>query len=87
MPLGFKPEGMKKAIKTNCKYLKKYFKIVEPDEEIPEQIEVPLIGVIDEIPFGSYTEAAKYLNISRQAVHAAHKNNTSTVGGKKVTWY
>ena len=42
------------------------FKIFEPDEsDIPEEIEVPIIGILNEIPFASYAEMGRYCGVSR----------------------
>lgn len=81
---GYAEKGIRKALASQKDYKNKYFRYftIEP----LEAIEVPFICIIDEIPFNSYAEAGRYLNLSRQAVYAANKKQSNTIGGKAVIW-
>lgn len=56
------------AFKEKRFYKNKYFTTYAPGEDIPEEIEVPIIAIIEEIPFPRVQDVANYLGISRQAV-------------------
>lgn len=84
---GFSKALVQNSIRQNKMYLKKYFKLYDNEEDALEQIEVPIFGIIDDIPFAIYADAAKYLGVSRQAVHVARKRNSKQIAGKKVEWY
>lgn len=84
---GFKREGVQKAIRQNRMYLKKYFKMYQEDEEIEENLDVPIFGIIDGIPFSVFADAGKYLGVSRQAVAQAKNRKASQIAGKDVIWY
>lgn len=83
---GFKRDSVQKAIRQEKLYLKKHFRMYQNEEDVAEQIDVPIFGIIDEIPFAVYADAAKYLGISRQAVHAASKRKSKQIVGKNVIW-
>jgi len=46
-------------------YKNKFFITYENKEDIKEEIDVPIIAIIDEIPFPRIQDIADYLNISR----------------------
>ena len=78
--------GISDAIKLNKVYKNKFFRQYLNDEEIPEEIEVPIIGLIDEIPFARVIDMATYLNVSRQAVSRAKVNHRSKINGHDIIW-
>jgi hypothetical protein len=81
---GYRKDAVKEAINLNKSYKNKYFKhyIGEPEE----QIEVPIICYVDEIPFNSLSELGRYLGVSRQAVHQAKSRNAKSISGKNIEW-
>ena len=81
---GYRKDAVKEAINLNKSYKNKYFKhyITEPEE----QIDVPVLCYVDEIPFNSLSELGRYLGVSRQAVHQAKSRNAKTIGGKNIQW-
>lgn len=82
---GYLESGIRESISSNKSYKNKYFRFYY-DDEPDENIEVPYICIIDEIPFNSYAEVGRYLGVSRQAVHSAWKRKAKTAGGKPVIW-
>lgn len=82
---GYLESGIRESISNKKCYKNKYFRFYE-GEEPDENIEVPYICIIDEIPFNSYAEAGRYLGVSRQAIHSAWKRKAKTAGGKPVIW-
>ena len=85
VPTEYQRKGIKESISKNKSYKQKYFKFYS--EEPEEEIEVPILCIIDEIPFNSFSEIGRYLQISRQAVHQAWKKQSKKCGGKEVCWY
>ena len=83
---GFTISSVRKALKSNKIYKDKYFKYIFEYEEIPQEIEVPFVCLIDEIPFPTYAEAARYLGVSRQAVQQSSTRKSKKVGGKDIIW-
>lgn len=75
-----------KAFKDERFYKDKYFKKFELDEEVPEQIDVPIVAIIDEIPFPKEAEMARYLGISRQAVNQSKQRRAKKIAGKDIIW-
>lgn len=87
----FQPEflaaGIRKSSDQGTIYKDHMFKIFEPDElDIPEEIEVPIIGILNEIPFASYAEMGRYCGVSRQAAHSAKQRNAKQIKGYDVIW-
>lgn len=60
-----KISGISDAIKLGKVYKNKFFKSYITGEDIPEEIDVPIVGIIDEIPFARIIDIANYLNVSR----------------------
>ena len=56
------------------------------EEEIPEEINTPIIAIIDEIPFPSIAEIGRYCNVSRQAASQAHNRKANKINGHDITW-
>lgn len=81
---GYKKEGIRESIKTGKSYKNKYFRFYEGMAE--EEIDVPYICIIDEIPFNSYSEVGKYMSMSRQAIRQAHIRRAKNIGKKPVIW-
>lgn len=81
----FKISGIQKALREQKCYKNKYF-LSYIDEPL-EEIEVPFICIIDEIPFNSFSEAGRYLGVSRQAIHQARKRKSVQINGSKVKWF
>lgn len=80
------PESVRKAIRTGKAYKTKYFRWYPIEESPQEEIEVPFAALIDEIPFPSLSEAARYLKVSRQAVSQAKNRQAKTICDKEVVW-
>lgn len=78
--------GIQKSIRTQTKYKQKYFRFFNEDEGPIEKIDVPIICIIDEIPFDSYAEAGRYLGVSRQAVHSARQRKSKTIKESSIEW-
>lgn len=56
--------GIRKSIRDKTIYKDKYFRAYY-DEEPEDEIEVPYICIIDEIPFATFAEVGRYLGVSR----------------------
>lgn len=83
----FLPASIKRSAMNNKTYKNHMFKIFPPEEtDIPEEIEVPVIGIVNEILFTSYAEIGRYCGVSRQAVHDAWKRHSTNIHGYKITW-
>lgn len=81
------PSSIKQSNQKHSFYKDHVFQIYEPDViDIPEEIEVPIIGILNEIPFSSYAEMGRYCGVSRQAVHAAMKRKAKKIKGFDVIW-
>ena len=81
-----KDGGISDAIRLNKTYKNKYFKKYLESEEVLEEVDVPIICIIDEIPFPRVIDIAEYLNVSRQAVSKAKVNNKNLINGHEVIW-
>lgn len=79
-------DGIRKSCTDMRFYKDRYFKKFPYYMDVPKELEVPTCCIIDEIPFRNITEAAKYLNVSRQAVSAAKLKNKDMVAGKRIIW-
>ena len=77
-----KIEGIRKSLKENKRYKNKHFRyyIDEPEEEI----DVPFVCIVDEIPFYTYETAGNYLGVSKQAVQQSSKRKGKKINGKEV---
>ena len=82
----FGSAGIHTSYKENKLYKNYYFQRYLKEEQPLEEIEVPVACFVDEIPFPTLAEAARYVRISRQAVSAARLRNSTQIGGKPVTW-
>lgn len=83
----YKASSIKNSATNNVLYKNHLFKLFDPDEtDIPEEVDVPIVGIINEIPFASYAEMARYCGVSRQAAHIAMKRNSKQIHGYDVTW-
>ena len=60
-PSVYKSEGIKLSIDKNRFYKDRYFKKFDSEKDVTEETEVPIICIIDEIPFATQTAAANYL--------------------------
>lgn len=80
----YKSDGIRRALKNEKIYKQKYFRFFE--KEPLQQIKIPYICIIDNIPFCSLVEAGAYLNVSKQAVFNARKRRQQTIQGKKIIW-
>lgn len=81
-----KSVGMTAAARSGKIYKNKYFRYFLEGEEPEALIDVPYYCIIDEIPFGRMADAAKYLNVSRQAVSQAEKKKSKIINGKEIQW-
>lgn len=79
--------SIRKSADQNILYKDRLFKIFEPDEtDIPEEVEVPVVGILNEIPFSTCAEMGRYCGVSRQAVHAAKQRGAKKIKGYDVIW-
>ena len=81
-----KHSQLAEAAKTGKSYKNIFIKAYELNEEIPEEIEVPIIAIIDEIPFPRIQDIADYLNVSKQAVSKAKIDNKNKIKNTAVIW-
>lgn len=79
-----KESGIRTSLSTEGSHKDFYFRyyIDEPQEEI----DVPVVCLIDEIPFKTAASAARYLQVSRQAVSASRKRGGKKINGIEVKW-
>lgn len=82
----FKKTQLGLAFHNGNSYKNKFFKIYNSNEEIPEQIDVPIIAIVDEIPFVKIQDIANYLNVSKQAVSQAKSKKSKQIKNTKVVW-
>lgn len=82
----YKPVSISNAIKNNKVYKNKYFRLYKGYDLVEEEIEVPAIAIIDEIPFPREADIADYLHTTRQAVSAAKKKQSTKICGKEIEW-
>lgn len=74
------------ALKSGKSYKNHFFKIFDLDEEIPEEIDVPIIAIVDEIPMARIQDIANYLNVSKQAVSKARIEGKTTIKDTNIVW-
>ena len=72
--------------KSGKVYKNKFIRTYELNEEIPEEIEVPIIAIVDEIPMARVQDIADYLNISKQAVSKAKVSGKNVIKNVEITW-
>ena len=82
----FKKTQLGEAVHSGKIYKNKFFRSFLFDEEIPEEIDVPIIALVDEIPFARIQDIADYLNISKQAVSAAKTKHKDTIKNIPIIW-
>ena len=82
----FKSAGIRKAIETKKIYKNKYFRKFSSSELPQEEIEVSYVAIVDEIPFASYSDVARYLNVSRQAISFAKSKHSTKIANKEIVW-
>lgn len=82
---GYSQEGIRNAAVKEKIYKNRYFRFYYRDE-FEESLDVPVIAYIDEIPFASTAEMARYLGTSRQAAHSAMQRKSKKILGKEVIW-
>ena len=79
--------SIRKSAEQNVLYKDRLFKLFDPDEtDIPEEIDVPVVGILNEIPFATCAEMGRYCGVSRQAVHAAKQRGSKKIKGYDVIW-
>ena len=74
------------AAKSGKCYKNKFIRAFELTEEIPEEIDVPIIALIDEIPMARIQDIADYLNVSKQAVSQAKTAGKNVIKNAEVFW-
>ena len=74
------------AAKSGKCYKNKFIKAFELTKEIPEEIDVPIIALIDEIPMARIQDIADYLNVSKQAVSQAKTAGKNVIKNTEVFW-
>lgn len=82
----YKSSSIKHSALKNKIYKDRIFKLFSMEEEIPEEINTPIIAIIDEIPFPSIAEIGRYCNVSRQAASQAHNRKANKINGHDITW-
>ncbi len=66
----------------------KYYRIYYGEDIVQQKIDVkPPICMIDENYFFSYSEAGRYLGVSRQAVTQAFNRNSKKIRDKNIIWF
>ena len=81
------PSSIRKSNQKHSFYKEHVFQLYDLDAtDIPEEIDVPIVGIINEIPFSSYAEMGRYCGISRQGAHAAMKRHAKKIQNMEVTW-
>lgn len=83
---GFNSKSVNNVCKTGKAYKNKFFKYIYDGEEAELEIDVPWYCIVDEIPFAKMAEAARYLNVSRQAVSQAEQKQKKIINGKEIIW-
>lgn len=69
------------------RYNEYYFKVFIGNEQILQTIKIkPVICKINNVYFDSYSEAGRFLGVSRQAVHQAMKRKNQKINGYQITW-
>ena len=81
-----RPTQLSEAFKINRVYKNKFFRLYRKTDDIPEEIDVPIIAIIDEIPFPRVQDIADYFNITKQAVSKAKKVQRKEILGTPVIW-
>lgn len=77
--------GVTAALRSGKVYKEHFFRKF-PEDEIPEQIDVPYLCEVDGIRFIKQIELVKYFGVSRQAVSQTVKKRGKTICGKIITW-
>ena len=67
-------------------YKNRFIRTFDLDEEVPEEIDVPIIAIIEEIPFARIQDIANYLNVSKQAVSKAKSQQRKMIKNVDVEW-
>lgn len=83
---GYLSPGISKSLKENKFYKDKYFRYYYVNEEIPDEIDVPYVILIDNTPFPTFIAAANYLGVSKQAVQQSSVRKSKKIAGKEVIW-
>lgn len=76
--------GIRQSLSSGSSYKTFYFRYFF-DEPL-EEIDVPAVCYIDDIPFKTCAEAARYIGVSRQAVNAAKIKGVEKVNGYDIKW-
>ena len=82
---GYSKVGIQTAANKETKYKQKHFRYFYDDNYL-EQIDVPFICYIDEIPFNSIAEMARYLGVTNQATSSARQRRQKQIKGKDIIW-
>ena len=77
----------KEILKSKKLYNNKYYRIYWGDDTILAQLQVkqPIAQIKDNY-FFSYSDLARYLGVSRQAVQQAYKRQSTSIAGKSIIW-
>ena len=81
-----RPTQLSEAFKVNRVYKNRFFRLYHKNDDIPEEIEVPIVAIIDEIPFPRVQDIAEYFNVSKQAISKAKKVQRKEILGTPVIW-
>lgn len=81
-----RPTQLSEAFKINRVYKNKFFRIYKREEEVPEEIDVPIVAIVDEIPMPRVQDIANYFNISKQAISKAKKVQRKEILGTPIIW-
>lgn len=83
---GYAQTYVKKALENLVMYKHKYFVYMEIGEDYSEEIDIPFVCIVDEIPFSTLIDAAAYLGVSKQAVQQSRAREGKKISGKEIIW-
>lgn len=83
---GYSQEGIRNAALKEQIYKNRYFRFYYHDDYEESLSDVPVLCYIDEIPFVSTAEMARYLGCTRQAANSAKQRKSKKILGKEVHW-
>lgn len=82
----FNYQTLLKVFQEEKFYKNKYFMKFDPKSTAPQIIKIPIIAIIDDIPFYKQSDIARYLGVSRQAISQSKQRNSKQINGKEIKW-
>lgn len=83
LPKEFNQGSVRRVLDTDNPYKKLFFR---KGREFSPCIEIPILCIIEDVPYLSITEVATALGISKQAVSASHKRKSKKLKKIPVEW-